>query len=288
MKRVAILGCENSHANSFLSFIKNNEEFSDVEVVGVYSDETEAAEKLSKEYGVPVMADYHDAIGKIDGLVITARHGDNHLKYADPYIASGIPMFIDKPITATEADAITLAKRLKAGDIKITGGSILKQANFVEKLKAEAKAEVGGKTLSGLVRSPYQPQNAYGGFSFYAQHLVEIVLEIFGRFPISVSAKQNGKQLHVLFHYEEFDCVGLFCDNNYVYYACRMSEEGASGDIIDLDGASYKEFKEFYDLLEGKEQTITYEEFVSPVFVMNAILRALESGSEEPVGRLAE
>ena len=50
MKKIAILGCENSHANSFLTFIGEREEFSDVEVVGVYSNETEAAKKLNGKF----------------------------------------------------------------------------------------------------------------------------------------------------------------------------------------------------------------------------------------------
>ena len=67
MKRIAILGCENSHANAFLKFIKEKEEFSDVQVVGVYSDQREAAEKLREQFGVPVLADYGDAVGGHQG-----------------------------------------------------------------------------------------------------------------------------------------------------------------------------------------------------------------------------
>ena len=97
MKRIAILGCENSHANAFLKFIKEKEEFSDVEVVGVYSDRREAAEKLREQFGVPVLDNYADAVGRLDGLIITARHGDNHYKYAKPYIDSGIPCSSTSP-----------------------------------------------------------------------------------------------------------------------------------------------------------------------------------------------
>ena len=57
MKRIAILGCENSHADAFIKCVKTMEEFSDVEVVGVYSDEREAAEKLKEKFGVSVMDD---------------------------------------------------------------------------------------------------------------------------------------------------------------------------------------------------------------------------------------
>ncbi|MBQ3490765.1 MAG: Gfo/Idh/MocA family oxidoreductase [Clostridia bacterium] len=285
MKKIAILGCENSHANSFLKFIRAKEEFADVEVVGVYSDDIPAAEKLHDTFGVPILEDYADAVGKIDGLIITARHGDNHYKYAKPYIESGIPMFIDKPITVKEEEAVLFMRQLRENDVRICGGSSLKQDVYVEKLKAEAVNEENGKTISGIVRAPYQSENAYGGFYFYSQHLVEMVCEIFGRFPISVTAKKNGKQIHVLFHYENYDCVGVFTDGNYLYYAARMAEKGTSGFEIPSSGDwFYKEFKEFYELLNGAPQGISYEEFISPVFIMNAIERSLASGKEETIG----
>ncbi len=285
MKKIAILGCENSHANSFLKFIRTKEEFADMEVVGVYSDDIPAAEKLCRDFGVPVLGDYADAVGKIDGLIITARHGDNHYKYAKPYMESGIPMFIDKPITVKEEEAVLFMKQLRANGVRICGGSSLKQDIYVEKLREEARNEEKGKTIGGIVRAPYSSVNEYGGFYFYSQHLVEMVCEIFGRFPLSVTARQNGKQIHVLFHYEDYDCVGVFTDGNYLYYAARMAEKGTSGFEIPSSGDwFYKEFKEFYELLNGAPQGITYEEFISPVFIMNAIERSLASGKEEAIG----
>ncbi len=284
MKKIAILGCENSHANAFLKFINEKEEFADVEVVGVYSDDVDAANKLKETFGVAVMEGYGDAVGKIDGLVITARHGDNHFKYAKPYIDSGIPMFIDKPITVSESDAIAFMKTLKEKGVPVCGGSSLKQDELVMKLKAEAAAEEGGRTIGGFVRAPYQSENAYGGFFFYAQHLVEMVCEIFGRFPLAVAAKKSGKQISLLFRYGEYDCAGLMCDNNYFYYASRMAEKSANGAAISsTKDWYYREFKEFYGLLCGSGQTVSYEELASPVFIMNAIARAIESGKEEKI-----
>ena len=284
MKRIAILGCENSHANAFLKFIREKEEFSDVDVIGVYSNEREAAEKLKAEFGVPVMDDFTDALGRIDGLIITARHGDNHYKYAKPYIDSGIPMFIDKPITINEDEAIRFMRELRDKNIHISGGSSLKQDVFVRQIKEDAENRVGGNTVGGYVRAPYQSESIYGGFYFYAQHLVEMICEIFGRFPISVTARQNGNQVHVLFHYENYDCVGLFCDKNKLYYVSRMAETDAKSFVIpSTKDWFYEEFKEFYGILSGNGQTANYREFISPVFIMNAIERSLKSGKEENV-----
>jgi len=283
MKKVAILGCENTHAGNFLEFIQTKPAFSDVEVVGIYSNEPEAAKKLHEQYGVPVMENYTDAIGKIDGLVITARHGDNHYKYAKPYMDSGIPMFIDKPITIDEEEAVEFMRALKEKNIRISGGSSVRHSDLIYELKAKAAAEEGGRTVGGTVRAPLDYNSPYGGFYFYAQHLVEMACEVFGRYPKSVSACTSGNTKNVLFHYEDFAVSGIYGEGMQVYHIIRHTTEAAQGGIMEFGDAFCREFEEFHKLLHGGEQKISYADFISPVFIMNAIDRSLKSGKEEPV-----
>lgn len=289
MKKVVILGCENSHADQFLNFIKKKPEFSDVEVVGIYSDERAAAERLSGIFKLQVMDSYDAAVGQVDGVIITARHGDNHLKYASPYIESGVPMFIDKPITIKEDEAVELARLLRDSGVRVSGGSSLPKEDFVCRLAEDVKNESDGKTLGGFVRAPMNSDEKYGGFYFYAQHLTEMVMKIYGRYPESVFAKKYDDKISVVFRYENYDISGLFVYDNYLYYAARFAEKGNVGESISLSGNScfYNEFMEFYRLMCGEEQTLSYDDFISPVFVMNAIERAMLSGKEEKVKRFS-
>ena len=283
MKKIAILGCENSHANNFLKYIKDNQQSLDVEVIGVYSDEKEPPEKLNATFGVPIMQDYAEAVGKIDGLVITARHGDNHYKYAKPYISSGIPMFIDKPITINEDEAVEFMRELRENGVRITGGSSLKHADVIYDLKVKATNGDGGKTLGGSIKAPLSSDSPYGGFYFYAQHLVEMACEVFGRYPRSVKAFKCADTTTVIFRYDGFDVTGLFTETSWTYYAVRYSEKENQGGEVLLDNAFEREFDEFYKLVNGEEQKISYDDFISPVFIMNAIERSIASGNEEAV-----
>ena len=286
-KRIAILGCENSHANMFLEYIYATPEYSDsLDIVGVYSNEPQASAQLHEKFGVPVLSDYKDAVGLVDGVIITARHGALHYEYAKPYISSGIPMFIDKPITVSENESVDFMRELIAHGVKISGGSSLKHDKTVCALKQDAEELKGGKTVGGFVRAPLDTSSVYGGFYFYAQHLVETVLEIFGRFPEKVFAKRNGDGVSVVFSYDGYDAIGYFVEHNYVYHACRFSEKSTDGgELVSTDECNWfkKEFDEYYDILMGGEQKISYRDFISPVFVMNAIERSLENGKEEIV-----
>ncbi len=285
-KRIAILGCENSHAQNFLQYISENSAYSDIEVVGVYSNEPEAARALNEKYGVPVLANYADAVGLIDGLIITARHGALHYEYAKPYMDSRIPMFIDKPITVDEDEAVEFMRALQARGIRISGGSSLKHDVTVKELRRERENEIDGTTRGGIVRAPIDFDSVYGGFHFYAQHLVQTVLEIFGYNTRSVIATKSGDQTTVIFRYDGFDAVGVFLQHNYVYYACRFAEKSVHGGYLEStdDHNWFKcEFDEFYDVLAGKTKGEDYQTFIRPVFVMGAIMRSLENGKEEDV-----
>lgn len=286
MKKIAILGCENSHADAFLDFIYRTESYRDVEVVGVYSNEPEAAKKLNEKYGVKILKNYTDAKGKVDGIVITARHGALHYEYAKPYIESGIPMFIDKPVTISESEAVEFMQTLKSHGVRVSGGSSLKHDVGVKLLKLDRECNTDGNTTGGFVKAPINMVNAYGGFYFYAPHLVEVVSEIFGRYPTSVLAKVNGDEIEVKFNYGNYTVDSLFIEQKYEYYACRYAEGTVKGFTLESTKENNwfrSEFDEFYGILNGAPSPVSYEDFISSVFVMNAIERSINSGKEEKV-----
>lgn len=287
MYKIAILGCENSHAGAFLRIIKE-EQIGDVEVVGVYSYDPTASEKLNQQYGVYVAERFDEFVGKIDGLVITARHGDNHYKYAKPYLDSRIPIFIDKPITISEDEAVEFKSILKENNIPACGGSMCIYSDHVLELKdAIAKGEMG-KVISGSVRAPLASYSEHGGFYFYAQHMVQTVCELFGYFPKSVQAFKCENKITVLFRYNDYDITGIFLDNTsdagvWVYSQGVVFEKGFIGGMDPLTNAASREFHSFYDILRGEQPHHSYDELFAPVFIMNAIERSLNNGKEEIV-----
>ena len=110
---------------------------------------------------------------------------------------------------------------------------------------------------------------------------------IFGYYPKSVRAYQNGSNLTVIFRYEDYDVTGLYTDGSFsCYYAMRMSENHARGNEfqVNADSPCFSiEFEEFYELLSGAPQKQSYKDFVAPVFVMNAIKRSLDGNCEAEV-----
>ena len=283
MYKIAILGCENSHARNFLDLIKAGE-YPDIEVVGVYSEETDAAKKLNELFGVYVMNDYAELAGQLDGVMITARHGDNHYKYAKPYLNDKIPMFIDKPITCTEDDATEFMKLSKENGIRFCGGSTCAALKETLDLAKCVKDEECGAVRGGSLVCPIHMESPYGGFSFYAQHLIDVMLTIFGEDVLEVRAtKRDG---HITFdaYYENFTVVGTYLEKISYYGATVYGAKNVRFEKLTFTPQSFRhEMNDMADLLIGKDMKKSYESFVRPVFIMNAIMRSMESGQKERV-----
>ena len=289
MKNIAILGCENSHANAFLKLIKEEKKYSDINVLGVYSEDEQAAQKLKDEFDVPVMESYDSLCGKLDGVIVTARHGANHYKYAQPYIADKIPMFIDKPITVDENEAVKFMQELKENNIPVCGGSVCVFYDGVLNMKKVLDETPEEEILGGILRAPVDLENPYGDFFFYSQHLVSMMTELFGYYPESVFAKRNDRCVDVLVNYGAFNVTLNYAVKNYNYYVGVSTKDtfiiektGHAADSFD------HEFAEFANLLKGEKQPRSYNDFIAPVFILNAIYRSFTSGKEEKINRAPE
>lgn len=285
MYKIAILGCENSHAKNFLNAVINNKLVDDIEFVGVYSDDMEASMRLHNLFGVYAAQSYDEFVGKVDGIMITARHGDDHYRFAKPYIESGIPMFIDKPITCSEEDAKAFLEDLKAHQVPVSGGSMCVFAEHVQQLKKLVAEREPSEVLGGFLRAPINMNNPHGNFFFYSQHMVQVLTEIFGSYPNTVRAVNNGDTYTCLVRYDNYDITLSFTDGNHVYYAGVSLKDVYVGDTYQLDGCSDKELLLYHDLLDTRSQKQSYEDFFAPVYILNALNRAIESGVEEKVNR---
>ena len=274
MYKIVILGCENSHANNFLRLIAEGK-YPEIEVIGIYSNEPEAVKKLNEQFGTPIMADFADAVGQVDGVMITARHGDNHYKYAKPYMDAGIPMFIDKPITCSEEEAVAFMREARDRGIRLCGGSTCAALAETLTLAEVVRTEALGKVRGGAVVSPFQPNSPYGGFTFYAQHLIEIMTTIFGEGVQDVFAARREGALTFTARYENFSVQATYLEGVGYYSASVYGAKAVQNEILKFTPESFThEMNDMLDLLHGEPMKKSYESFIYPVFVMNALMRA--------------
>lgn len=273
--KIAILGTENSHARAFAQLIRDNAKYQDVELIGVYGYDAEANYALVDEGLAPRAATSPDEfLGEVDGVIVTARHGALHREYALPYVLAGVPAFIDKPFAITQADITELIDAAKASGALLCGGSSLK---FLDELNPLKRFVAKGGIVGGHVTAPVSMVNEYGGFYFYAQHLIEIMFAVFGSDIRSVCARRPDaaqNRVSAVFDYGDYDVTAQFYDA-YTYTATAYSHEGCLSAVAhDVTYCYDIELSEFCDMMRTGRMPEDYDRLARPARLLGLIERA--------------
>ena len=289
MYKVGIIGSENSHAMAFARIFIGLEPdsaglYPDIQVTHVGGHEIEESRKVAEACGVEVVERPEDMLGKVDAVMVTARNGAFHLPFARPYIEAGLPAFIDKPIANSAAEAEALLNLAQAKGVPVVGGSSTKYVQDVLDMKAAVESGELGVVRSGSVAAPVNLENPYGGFYFYASHLVEITLTIFGYHPTSVLAVRDEGRVTAIFRYPDYDVTGHFVDGMYVYSAAAYGTKNIRQQMIDISSCYALEAANFARMLRTGKADQPMEELLIPVKVMNALEAAYLTGKEQPIG----
>lgn len=291
MFRVGILGAENSHAMAFGRIFNGlrpdlGDEFADVRVVGVGGNYPEANRQVFDACGLEFIVDKpEEMLGRVDAVMVTARDGRFHAGFVRPFIEAGIPAFIDKPFTSDPEEALELARLAKAKGVPVVGGSSLKLCADVLDMNAAVR-QAGEKAISGDVTAPVSLENEYGGFWFYAAHLVEIALKVFGYEPEWAWASKTAKGVTAVLHYAEYEVTCHFTDSVYNYSVTLHTADGPVFRPVNIDDFSVLEARSFAEMLRTGVMDFTYEQLVIPVYVLAAIEKSFETGEKQPIPKI--
>ncbi len=142
-----------------------------------------------KEAGVKVLDDYKQllAADDLDGVII-ATPGSTHAKIALPFIKKGIPTFIEKPLTTSLADALTLQPAAKKARAIIFIGHIHLYNPAYVKAKQLAKKSGNIRYLffEGMNNGPYRDDMS--ALWDWAPHDIAMALDLLGSKPKTVQA----------------------------------------------------------------------------------------------------
>ena len=81
--KVAILGCENSHAWTFAEHIKENERYKDIELIGIFGYDDVGAQKIVEK--------------AIRGMLPKGKNGDDMYRRLYVYVGPNHPHAAQKP-----------------------------------------------------------------------------------------------------------------------------------------------------------------------------------------------
>ncbi|MGW1432640.1 Gfo/Idh/MocA family protein [Streptomyces sp. NPDC002431] len=175
--RIGIVGTDNSHVDQIVRHLNTDAACGDARVVALTGGRTPRNGALAAAAGIAeVVETPADLLGLVDAVVVADRDGARHREQAMPFLAEGLPVFVDKPFARTAGDARALTDAARAHGAPLTSSSALRWIPDTEELAARS-ARAGAPELV-VVSGPADPDGDHGGIFFYGIHAVDIALRL--------------------------------------------------------------------------------------------------------------
>ncbi|HKB40866.1 MAG TPA: Gfo/Idh/MocA family oxidoreductase, partial [Gemmataceae bacterium] len=196
--RAGIIGLDTSHVVAFTSLLNNPKAKGDlagVRVVAAYPggspdipDSRNRVEgftrTLREKHGVEIVGSIDELLKKVDVVLLESVDGRPHLKQALPVLKARKPVFIDKPVAGSLADAIAIFDLAKEYGTPCFSSSSLRFSAGILGMRDDPKV---GKVLGCAAYGPCSLEPHHPDLFWYGIHGVESLFTIMGTGCTSVT-----------------------------------------------------------------------------------------------------
>lgn len=177
--RIGLCGLDSSHSEDFLRHFNLESRHPGIRITALAAgDAQRAAELTAYAPGLIEAADLWAMLGIVDAVIVGHRNGARHREAAVTSLGAGKPVFVDKPLANTLADAEAIVDAAERAGIPLLSASALRYQAETYRIKAMLAGIDGEVALTAA--GTWFPDNAYGGPIFYAIHAIELALELMG------------------------------------------------------------------------------------------------------------
>ena len=242
--RAGIIGLDTSHAVAFTKAINTSPqrpEVMGVKVVAAYaqgSKDIESSTKRVPEYtqqvtqlGVEIVPTIDALLDKVDVVFLESNDGRPHLEQLLPCIEAHKPVFIDKPIAGTLADAIRIYDAAKKASIPVFSSSSLRFGKGTQAVRAGSI----GKVQKASTGSPASLEPHHPDLFWYGIHGVESLFTLMGTGCQSVKRSTTADGKITVTGTWEGGRSGTFTEQKG-YGGTATGEKGESADVGKFEG----------------------------------------------------
>jgi predicted dehydrogenase len=187
--RAGIIGLDTSHAIAFTKILNDPKappELAGCRVVAAYpkgSPDIESSVSRVPDYteqvkkmGVEIVDSIDALLGKVDVVLLETNDGRPHLEQVLPVLKAGKPVFIDKPVAGSLADAVAIYAAAEKAGVPLFSSSSLRFG----KTTLAARAGALGKITRCETSSPAHLEKTHPDLFWYGIHGVESLFTVMG------------------------------------------------------------------------------------------------------------
>lgn len=187
--RIGIIGFDTSHVPAFTKVINDSSDPFYVAggkvVAGVptfsadfdlsYNRVEGFKKEMVEKYNVKLYDTIDEMLEVVDAVLLESVDGRRHLKEAEPVLKARKPVFIDKPFTASYADAVRIVELATKYDCPVFSCSSLRFDANISEVRNDPEI---GKIFGCDVFAPEARVNVMPGFFWYGVHGIEILFSV--------------------------------------------------------------------------------------------------------------
>lgn len=188
-KKIGMIGLDTSHSVAFTKTLNGPESgdtYKGYKVVAAYPygsrEIRSSSERIPgytedvRKFGVEIVSSIEELLSKVDVVMLETNDGRLHLEQALQVLKTGKRMFVDKPVTASLADAIVLYEAAKKSGVPIFSSSSLRYITGMDEVLAGKIGIVtGADTYSPAKLEPSHPD-----LFWYGIHGIETLFAAMG------------------------------------------------------------------------------------------------------------
>jgi hypothetical protein len=189
--RVGIIGTDTSHVTAFtqlLNDMSNPNHLPGARVVAAFrggSPDVEAsstridrfAAELKDKWGIEFVSSIEALVEKVDAVLLESVDGRPHLSQVRPVFKGKKRVFIDKPFTASYADAREIVRLSRESGVPFFSSSSLR---FVSEVQALKRSDKHGGITGAITFGPENLEPHHPDLFWYGIHAVEMLYTLLG------------------------------------------------------------------------------------------------------------
>ena len=187
--RLGIIGLDTSHAIAFAELLNDPNPPADLancRIVAAFPEGSRdiqssvervpAYKEKIQALGVKIVDSIPELLSQVDGVLLETNDGRPHLEQVRPVLAAGKPVFIDKPIAGSLADAITIVREAEQAGVPFFSCSSLRYLQSAQEIRAGSL----GKVFGCDAYSPCALEPTHPDLFWYGIHGVETLFTVMG------------------------------------------------------------------------------------------------------------
>lgn len=287
--RIGIIGTDTSHAGAFTGMLNdpaNQNHIPGARVVAAFkggSPDLESsitrvdkyAEELSAKYGVEIVSSISELLPKVDAILLESVDGRKHLPQFREIMKSGKPVFIDKPLASTYADAMEISRLGRENNVRWFSASSLRFSRGIPALKQPG-------LRGAVVWGPGPMDKTHQlDLSWYGIHSVEILYTFLGRGCVEVTRVSGPNGDTVVGKWSDGRLGTIALDSDYAGFGATTFTSRKSL-VSDKDFyTGYQDLvREIIKFFQGGPAPVDERETLEMFSFMDAAQRSKEAGGK--------